>query len=45
MYTMFALFKFGIVPKEFVKMDLKQKALIIAFIQEYIKNNDNDWSG
>ncbi len=29
-------------PKDFVEMDTRQKALIIAFIDEYIKNRSDE---
>ncbi|WP_250278890.1 hypothetical protein [[Clostridium] colinum] len=35
-YAYFALFKLNIKPKEFTLMDIREKALIIAFIDKFI---------
>ncbi len=39
-YAYFALLKFNIKPKEFANMDIREKALIIAFIEKYIKDKE-----
>ena len=36
-YAYFALFKLNIKPKDFANMDIREKALIIAFIDKFLE--------
>ena len=39
-YAYFALFKLNIKPKEFALMDIREKALLIAFIDKFIEEKE-----